>query len=299
MGEANSSAPSISVIICTFRRDDVLVQTIEHLMPQCEAMGAELLVIDQLADHPVGVQRRLDAWHRADRIRYVNLTRSGLTHARNAGARMARAPVLVYFDDDILPARDTVQSHLRNYSDPSVAAVAGQVLDLGKSGSVSPGSFSHIEPVEQFNALYGGNFSIRRDVYWAIGGSDENLSVHAYTEDTILAHRLANGGHRIRYDPAASVVHLLHPSGGCRLNDESQPTDESEKSFSKLYWMFVATHMPWTSRRRLLWEALRHGPLRRPNVMNPWRQPKAWLGFTRATVKAYRKARDCGAVTTG
>lgn len=299
MVEPTQTAPSASVIICTYRRDDVLVQTIEHVLPECESIGAELLVIDQLADHPDAVQSQLDRWANQRRIRYVNLSRSGLTHARNEGAKMALGPALIYFDDDILPARDVLRGHLNNYSNPKIAAVAGRVLDVGKTPVKMPGSFSHDEPVEGFRQLYGANFSIRREVYWAIGGSDENLGVHSYTEDQILAHRLVSRGHLIRFDPAASVVHLLHPSGGCRVTDGSQPTDESEKSFSKLYWMFLADHIPWPSRRKLFWNALRHGPLRRQNVVKPWRQPKAWLGFGRATVNAYRKARSSSTPARG
>ncbi|MFT3922626.1 MAG: glycosyltransferase [Myxococcales bacterium] len=292
MLESSPSVPLASVIICTYRRDDVLVQTVGHLLPQVAATGAELLVIDQLAEHPPAIQAALEQWASEGKIRYENLDRSGLTNARNVGAKLANGSLLLYFDDDIIPGADLIRGHVDAYADPRVGAVAGQVLNVGEGPVDSPGSFSHCKPIEEFTGLYGANFSVRRDVYFAMGGSDENLSsVHAYTEDQILAHRVRTAGYRIRYESGASVIHLVHSTGGCRIADETQPTDESEKSFSKLYWMFVANHLPVAERGRLFWDALRHGPLRRQNVEKPWRQPIAWIGFGRATVNAYRKAR--------
>jgi GT2 family glycosyltransferase len=290
-----ADSPRASVLVCTYRRDQVLVDTLRYLLPQCERAGAELIVVDQLADHPAHVRDQLASWADARRIRYMNLTQSGLTHARNVGAEHAGSDLLIFFDDDIVPSEDVVERHIANYGDPSVAAVAGQVLNVGAIPAYSPGSFSHSERIEAFDQLYGANFSLRRSVYRAIGGSDEQLKIHAYTEDKILAQRLARGGHRICYDPGASVVHLMSPSGGCRITDDTQPTAESEKSFSTLYWMFLAREQSGRDRRRTLWSALRQGPLRRGNVVQPWRQPSAWIGFGVAMVKAFWKARGVAA----
>jgi glycosyltransferase involved in cell wall biosynthesis len=290
--QAETGRCEASVIVCTYRRDEVLVQTIEQLIPQCEREGFELLVVDQLARHPPAIARQLEDWSRAGRIRYFDLERSGLTHARNVGARHARGDVLIYLDDDIIPSERLLRAHVDNYRDPSIAAVAGQVLNVGAVAAHAPGSFHHDGRIAAFGALYGANFSVRRTAYDAVGGSDENLGVHAYTEDQILARRLVGGGHAICYDPAASVVHLIHASGGCRITDESQPTSEADKSFSKLYWMFLSDGSGMRVRGRMLIDALRHGPLRRQNVVQPWRQPGAWLAFGASAVKAARKARE-------
>jgi GT2 family glycosyltransferase len=284
-------APRASVVVCTYRRDEVLIDTLGHLIPQCEQARAELIVVDQLADHTAFVTDRLAQWAVAGSLRYLNLDQSGLTHARNVGAEVAASELLIFLDDDIIPSDRAIEHHIANYADEGIAAVAGQVLNVGEQAGHAPGCFNHDQRTDPFGQLYGANFSVRRGVYLSIGGSDENLAVHAYTEDQILARRLTRAGHRICYDPAASVIHLMHQSGGCRITDETQPTAESEKSFSKLYWMFVADHLSWPERRGMLWAALRHGPLRRQNVVRPWRQPGAWLGFGVATAKAFLKAR--------
>lgn len=282
---------SASVIICTYRRDQVLVDTVRALLPLVEAEGAELIVVDQLAGHTADVTRTLADWSGAGALRYVNLDRSGLTHARNVGARLAAAEVLIYFDDDIIPSATAISGHIMNYRDADVACVAGQVLNPGEPACNAPGTFAHHARLESFRLIYGANFSIRRTAYDAIGGSDENLGVHAYTEDQVLSRRLVARGFRIRYDPVPSVVHLLYVNGGCRLSDTTQPTRERDKSFSKLYWLFLAGHLPLKARFTLLWEALRHGPLRRENLARPWRQPAAWLGFAGAILDARLKSR--------
>jgi hypothetical protein len=39
-----------SVIICTYRRDKVLVETIDQVLPQADGL-AEILIVDQKAQH--------------------------------------------------------------------------------------------------------------------------------------------------------------------------------------------------------------------------------------------------------
>jgi GT2 family glycosyltransferase len=140
----------------------------------------------------------------------------------------------------------------------------------------------------RFLLFYGANFSVRKSAYESISGSDENLGVDAHTEDLILAQRLLKGGHRIGYCPSASVVHLMVPSGGCRVTDSTQQAMEWEKPFSKLYWLDLNPPRETSQWLRCLWEAERHGPLRRDAVVHFWRQPAAWSGF----VKSYWKARS-------
>ena len=140
-------------------------------------------------------------------IRYFNLEEAGLTHARNFGAARARGAVLLFCDDDVVPCPNWIREHVAMYADQQVRAVAGQVLNVGQSACDAPGSFAHNQSMPTFGALYGANFSVRKSVYESIGGSDENLGVHAYTEDLILAQRLLKGAHRISYCPSASVYH--------------------------------------------------------------------------------------------
>jgi GT2 family glycosyltransferase len=276
-----------SVIVCTYRRDKILVETIDQVLAQADGL-AEIVIVDQKAQHDSATYEYLRRKSDEGLIRYFNLEVAGLTHARNFGATQARGTVLLFCDDDVVPCPDWIREHIAMYEDEQVSAVAGQVLNVGRHSRDAPGSFDHNQPMPTYAALYGANFSIRKSVYESIGGSDENLGVHAYTEDSILAHRLVKGGHRISYSPSASVVHLMSSVGGCRINDSTQQTMEWEKPYSKLYWLHLNPPRERSQRLRVLWEAVRHGPLRKDAVVRFWRQPAAWSGF----VKSYWKARN-------
>jgi GT2 family glycosyltransferase len=276
-----------SVIICTYRRDRVLVETVNQVLAQTDGR-AEVVIVDQKAEHDFATQEFLSTKCNEGQIRYFNLEVAGLTHARNFGAAQARGSVLVFCDDDVIPSPSWVREHIAMYEDQRVSAVAGQVLNVGEHARDAPGSFDHNQPILIFSTLHGANFSVRKSAYEDVGGSDENLGVHAYTEDSILAHRLQTGGHRISYCPSASVVHLMSSAGGCQINDRAQPTREWEKPFSKLYLLQLNPPRETSQRLRVFWEAVRHGPLRKDAVIRFWRQPAAWSGF----VASYWKARN-------
>jgi GT2 family glycosyltransferase len=280
------SAIQVSVIICTYRRDKVLVETIDQVLTQIDDV-TEVLIVDQKAQHDLATCEYLKLKSDQGAIRYFNIKKSGLTHARNFGATQARGAVLLFCDDDVLPCASWIREHFAVYDDQRVSAVAGQVLNVGQCARNAPNSFGHNQPIPTYDALHGANFSVRKTAYESVGGSDENLGVHAYTEDLILAHRLLKGGHRISFCPSASVIHLMSSSGGCRISDQTQQTMEWEKPFSKLYWLHLNPPNKRSQWLQLLWKAARHGPLRKDVVVRFWRQPAAWLGF----VTSYWKAR--------
>jgi glycosyltransferase involved in cell wall biosynthesis len=275
-----------SVIICTYRRDKVLVDTVDQVLAQAGGL-AEIVIVDQKAEHDLATREYLQKKSNEGVIRYFNLDKAGLTYARNFGAAQARGAVLLFCDDDVVLRPNWIREHLAMYADQQVSAVAGQVLNVGQSACDAPGSFAHNQPMPTFSALYGANFSVRKSVYESIGGSDENLGVHAHQEDVILAQRLLKGAHRISYCPSASVLHLWAPIGGCRINDSTQPTMEWEKPYAELYWLHLNPPRGTSQWLRRLWRAVRSGPLRKDAVVHFWRQPGAWSGF----VKSYWKAR--------
>jgi GT2 family glycosyltransferase len=273
-----------TVVVCTYRRDEPLRNTLTQLIAQ--NCGYEILVIDQQANHDLDTANYLDEAASNGKLRYIKVEVAGLTMARNIGASEANGTILVFCDDDVVLGPDWVTNHLEAYGDPSVAAVAGQVLHPNESPVNCPGSFRHNNPLDDFTQIYGANFSIRRSVFQDVGGADENLGVHSYTEDVILARRLVERGYRIRYSPSASLLHLQWPRGGCRISDESQQTAEWEKSYSKLYLLSLSPMLTNREKVRLFWQALRHGPLRRNTVLRFWRQPIAWYGFVVAFLRA-------------
>lgn len=101
------SAPSISVIICTYNpRADYLARTLDGLKAQTLPKSEwEFLLIDNNSKEPLAGRVDL-AWHPQGRV--VREEKLGLTHARIRGFVEARAPLIIYVDDDNILAPDYV-----------------------------------------------------------------------------------------------------------------------------------------------------------------------------------------------
>ena len=92
----------VSIIVPTFRRTESLRRTLASCLRQegVDAATVEIVVVDNCPQGSAGETVSVVANGAAMPIRYVHETRAGVSHARNAGVRNARAPLLVFLDDD-------------------------------------------------------------------------------------------------------------------------------------------------------------------------------------------------------
>lgn len=90
--------PRVSVVIPTTERLALLDQTLESVVSQ--DVDFEIVVV---SDGGMNLGPFLEARSLGDRLRFVHLTKkTGVAAARNAGARVARAEILCFLDDDDL-----------------------------------------------------------------------------------------------------------------------------------------------------------------------------------------------------
>jgi len=80
----------LSIAIPTFGREGVLLDTLDQVLAAKPA-DAEVLVVDQTADHEVATRQRLHAWADAGDIRWIQQQQQqqppSLTNARNRALR--------------------------------------------------------------------------------------------------------------------------------------------------------------------------------------------------------------------
>ena len=207
-----ASSKRASVIVMTFNRPIALGRCLASLASQSlDSRDFEVLVLD-VSDEPAngivaGFGGRLDIVHR----RAPNL---GVASNRNAGAAMARGPVLVFLDDDCVASPDWLRTlveaverdaltmagcrtiHPRPDSAP---AAAGQVITEAVDAFFNP-------PEKPARFLPGLNFAISRDRYLALGGCDAAFGFLA-AEDRDLVDRWLRSGGCLRICPGASVIH--------------------------------------------------------------------------------------------
>src|SRR5207249_6759002 len=110
-----SPSPAVSVIVSTRKRAHHLPEVLRTLAAQECNVPFEVIVIDNGSTD--GTSALLDAWCRRDpRFRTACEPRVGLSRGKNAGIRMARAPLLVFTDDDMRVDPRWVESYRRLFA---------------------------------------------------------------------------------------------------------------------------------------------------------------------------------------
>jgi GT2 family glycosyltransferase len=271
--------PSISCIIPTLNRGPVLVETLRQLLAQ-EPPATEIIVLDQTAQVDAATETALKEWHDQGEIKWLRQLEPNASKARNAGALAASSDILLFLDDDIQVAPNFAAAHAANYADPKVVSVAGQVLETERIVT-SELRFPPEDPDLgwiRFPKNYSrrcvtswvasGNFSIRRETYFEVGGMDENYRRGAFREETDFAMRFLAKGYRFQFDPNASILHLgvrIVPRGGAR----------SWKNPFEFHhyvgdWYFNLRYLRWRNSGQLLLYSIRHLVASRKRVLRPW-----------------------------
>jgi GT2 family glycosyltransferase len=221
--------PSVSIVIPTFGRERVLLDTVRSLLALPSA-AAEILVVDQSLRHEPETASCLAEWHAAGRIRHLRRETPGVIGAMNHGLAEARCEIVLFLDDDIVPDPRLVEAHAAAHAaHPEAWAVAGQVLQPGEEpadlGAPEPRSglradlrfpFRGSRPGPVRNVM-AGNLSVRREHALALGGFDPAfLPPVSYRFESDFARRIGAAGGTIWFCPEASIRHLRAPSGGTR-----------------------------------------------------------------------------------
>lgn len=219
---------SVTVIVCTYNREDLLMDSINDILDQ-RYEDMEVLVVDQSRTHTKEVDQYLTEKHEHGAIRLLKSDTPGLTRARNLGLRESRGSSVVYIDDDVrIPDRDFVKAHVDALKKPEIGAVAGRILEpdrpplvvssrigwMGYWGTREPGFGSAWSgPAD---SVRGCNMSFRREVLMDIGGFDESYTKSAFREDTDVALRIRRQGYKLWFSADAWLYHLSAQSGGTR-----------------------------------------------------------------------------------
>ncbi len=191
----------VSVVIPTYNRARPLERCLRAL-----PAGVEIVVVDDgSTDRTAEISRRFPH----DGLRYARKENGGPASARNLGASIASGDILLFTDDDCVPAPDWAQALTdRLTREPAVVGgVGGRVLPLG-SGTISRYFTFHriLEPPDSCSYLVTANCAYRRSAFEAAGGFDESIQTPG-GEDPDLAFRIRSRGYRLAFESSAVVHH--------------------------------------------------------------------------------------------
>lgn len=180
VGQNACQLPSVSIIVCTRNRSDMLGRTIESiLMVDLDPnQKVELIVVDNgSTDDTAEVIRAFNDPRFP--VRYIYEHTPGHSRALNRAIRESVADVLLFTDDDVEVPSNWLLGISDLYIDPGVHAVQGRIH---LHGSVVKPWMEGLHRVylaefdnETADSCVGANMSARRLSIIACGGFDEDL----------------------------------------------------------------------------------------------------------------------------
>jgi len=198
----------VSVVIPTYNRGELLIETIESILAQTAKPGEVIVVDDGSTDD---TQERLARY--ADRVRYVRQPNQGVAAARNHGVREARGKWIAFIDSDDVWHPRKLECQLRVLADYPDLGILGTALfnwpapefpnvSCEVSGKVT---FIPWDRLVVRNYLATSSVIARRDVLDRVGEFDTNLQG---PEDRDLWLRIGE---------TAAVANLKTPLTGYRV----------------------------------------------------------------------------------
>jgi len=213
----------LTVVIPTYNRSDLLVQTVRKFLHEQTAAADtyEIVVVDDGStdDTPQAIAA---IGAPESRLRYLRQGNKGPGAARNFGMREAKGEVILFTGDDCIPDRDLIEEHLKARDRYGDVAVVGHIawhpdleltplmlfLDEGAQFG-----FTQITDPENVTywTFYTANCSVHRHWLEEVGGFDETFRYAAY-EDIEVAYRMTQRGMRLVYHHPALTYHYHAPT---------------------------------------------------------------------------------------
>lgn len=276
-----SEQPILSVVIPSYQRGPILLETIGLLQAQDHAVK-ELIVVDQ-TDYPLAdpVRAALQALHDRAEIIWLRLSKPSIPHAMNVGLMRASSEYVLYLDDDVQFAGDFISQHVSGLAQYTPVAQVGQIIQPWQSEisrhEYRPGhglqrdlqfpfhSDAHAEIVN----CMAGNLVVHREKALAAGGFDENFHGAAYRFETEFCRRLVkHSGAMFHFVPQASLLHLHHASGGTRAQHNYLTSASGAHSVGDYY--FALRHGKGLEKWRYVARRLCSSIVARFYLAKPW-----------------------------
>ncbi|NNE11562.1 MAG: glycosyltransferase family 2 protein [Ilumatobacter sp.] len=212
---AETDIAKVSVVVPTFNRLAQLRRTLEALAQQVDVdVPVEVVVVDD------GSTDRTPEWLVSPdvpvQVVSVSQQNGGPAAARNWGIQNATGDLIIFLDDDVVPATDLIATHLGEH-----AAGDGDLVVIGPmrtpDSRLSPWvRWEQKQLDKQYDAMlnglweatprqfFTGNASVERRHLAVAGGFDTSFR---RAEDVELGHRLADAGLKFTFVAEAVVLH--------------------------------------------------------------------------------------------
>jgi len=202
---AATCTPSISIIITAYNEERDLAAKLNNTLAL--DYPKDKLEIIVASDCSSDATDSIAASFAAQGVRLHRQTqRLGKTAAQNAAVELAKGEIILFSDATTLYRPDVLKTMVRNFADPSIGCVAGQLIYVDPSnsgvgrGAVSYWSYEvflkrHESQVRSLIGVSGCLYAVRRSAYVPL--------YHEACSDFIIATKMVEQGLRAIYEPHA------------------------------------------------------------------------------------------------
>jgi glycosyltransferase involved in cell wall biosynthesis len=222
--KADRNHPAVSIVVATRNRAVMLERFLPSLAEQSVAEAYEIIVVDNGSTDATAevVSRMAQRW---PHIRRVVEPAPGSAHALHTGARAARAPMLLFVDDDMRAVPDLVARHLQAHREHPGACVLGHILsapgrhpfDRMQAYIFDGPRLSLAQRPPEPSDYWSGNVSLASELYFRIGGYNQKFAEIGYGKDHEFGMRLVAAGVELVFAPEALTYHHFTESFAERL----------------------------------------------------------------------------------
>ncbi|MFN0109145.1 MAG: glycosyltransferase [Blastocatellia bacterium] len=203
------STPMLSVVVPVYNSAGYLKKCLAALA-ESDFEGFDVLVVDDGSTEPV---EAIVAQHGFDYMRIEGP--GGPARARNRGVARVKGKYLVFIDADVCVHTDTLRRFAEVFiADSMIDAVVGSYDET----PAEPGFFSqyknlfhhyvHQTSGGTINTFWSGCGAMRRDLFLAFGGFDEERYRRPAIEDIELGTWVSAAGFQIVLAPQVTATHL-------------------------------------------------------------------------------------------
>jgi glycosyltransferase involved in cell wall biosynthesis len=271
----------LSVIICTWNRAELLLQTLNSVekseLPH--DTDWEVIIVDNNStDETKDVCQRF-LRENPQRYQYIVEKRQGKSFALNSGIENAQGRILSFTDDDVIVDPSWLAETIRMFESSPCIGIGGKIVPLWNSKK--PDWLTFVGPYKLLPAIVsydlgehpceirapalGANLSLKKDAFEKYGLFRTDLGPTAGSEirgeDNELCWRLLNAGERLIYAPKAIV---FHPVDMRRIDKryflawyygmgQSRPRIEPAPETAVRYFGFPRYMFRWYFRDLFLW----------------------------------------------
>jgi GT2 family glycosyltransferase/aryl carrier-like protein len=261
-----TTSKRVSIIIPTRDLGHLLNQCLESIFTKSTYPDYEVILIDNGSTEPY-TAKVINEWlnREPDRFRcYFYGIPFNYPKLNNFGVSKATGEYLLFLNNDTeVITHDWIEAMVEQAQRPTIGAVgplllyaddtvqhAGVVLGIGRFAghshrhfsATSPGYVGQLITINNYSAVTGACLMVRREIYEAVGGLEEELAVAC--NDIDLCLKILRQGYRNIYLPHVQLYHYESKSRGYETTPAKRARYLQEAEFVLKRWTNCFEHDP-------------------------------------------------------